>query len=321
MKKIILALLSFVFIVLLVGCQQREDVTYSDNEPIVVESSDDVIKILQLTDQHLMYGFGANDNQTFALIDKLAKNDDYDLIVLSGDQVMAPMTIRIYRTLINRMEALEIPWTFVFGNHDNDYCSYSDIIDLVNDMDTTYLKFKVGPELVDGGYGNFKINFTYQDDVISHAYFLDSKNEEEVYTEEQGEYGYLSEAQVAWYEDYVALDTEESVVFMHIPLRQFMLADEENDSFVGIFNEDKVYAQGIDTGFFSAMVDGGLSLGVFVGHDYLNDFSFIHEGILLAYGRNSGYSAYGNLERGGRHIEVSSTGVLDTYIVLEGDVS
>ena len=187
-------------------------------------------------------------------------------------------------------------------------------------MDTTFLKFKVGPSLEDGGYGNFKIDFTYQDDVIYHAYFLDSKNEEETYTEEQGEYGYLSDAQVSWYADHVALDTHASVVFMHIPLRQFMLVDINDASYDGLFLEDKVYPQGQDTGFFQAMVDGGLSEGVFVGHDHLNDFSFMLNDILLAYGRNSGYSAYGNLDRGGRHIEITSSGDLVSYIVLERDV-
>ncbi len=321
MKKVWLLLIALLLATLLVGCMNNEEVIYSDDEPIIVESSDHVIKILQLTDQHLMYGFGANDNQTFNLIESLAGADDYDLIVLTGDQTMAPMTTRIYHTLIEKMESIEIPWTFIFGNHDNDFCSYGDILEVVEETDTTYLKFKVGPELVDGGYGNFKIDFTYQDQVIYHAYFLDSKHEEAVYTEEQGEYGYLSDAQVTWYADHVSMDTQKSTVFMHIPLRQYIAVDELDESFIGVFNEDKVYAQGIDTGFFDAMVAGGLSEAVFVGHDHLNDFSFLREGILLAYGRNSGYSAYGNLERGGRHIEITAIGDLITYIVLESDVS
>lgn len=320
MKKTSLFILFIFMALLLVGCATTSEVQYSDDEAMMVVSSDETIKILQLTDQHLMYGFGANDHQTLALIEKLAAADDYDLIVLTGDQTMAPMTKRIYQTLINKMESLHIPWTFIFGNHDNDFCSYEDILEVIDDMDPQYLMFKVGPEMTDGGYGNFKINFTYQGNVIYHAYFLDSKNEEEVYTEEEGEYGYLSEAQVAWYENHVSQDAKNSVVFMHIPLRQFMLADKEDPSFDGIFNEDKVYAQGRDTGFFDAMVDYGLSEAVFVGHDHLNDFSFLLDGILLAYGRNSGYSAYGNLERGGRHIEVTSTHDLITYIVLESDV-
>ncbi len=318
MKKIYVLLLTVFCTLLFYGCVPEVNELYTDNEAIEVETTDQTIKILQLTDQHLMYGFGANDNDTLALIEELATKDDYDLIVLTGDQTMAPMSVRIYRTLIEKMESLEIPWTFIFGNHDNDFNGYEQLISAMLDMDTSYLKFKVGPEMIDGGFGNFKIDFMYEGNPIYHAYFLDSKNEEDAYTESEGEYGYLSLAQVAWYEDYVQTDTFDSVVFMHIPLRQFMLVDESDPSFHGIYNEDKVYAQGKDTGFFDTMVAYGLSKGVFVGHDHLNDFSFILDGIMLAYGRNSGYSAYGNLTRGGRHIEISSTGELSSYIVLAG---
>lgn len=319
MKKVAVLLLMMLISVSLFACQNETVDLYTDDEPLILDMQDDTIKILQLTDQHLMYGFGYNDNQTFKLIETLARKDDYDLIVLTGDQTMAPRTIGIYQTLIHKMEALEIPWTFVFGNHDNDFVSYESLIQAIIAIDTTYLMFKVGPEMTDGGYGNFKINFMYQGNIIYHAYFLDSKNEEDTYTEEEGEYGYLSEAQVSWYEDHIGEDSHESVVFMHIPLRQYMLADESDPSFTGYFNEDKVYAQGKDTGFFQVMVDYGLSKAVFVGHDHLNDFSFTYQGILLAYGRNSGYSAYGDLPRGGRHIEIANDGMLTTYIVLEDE--
>lgn len=321
MKKCGLVIFIFLISITLFACQSNAQDLYTDDAPMTVVSEDDTIKILQLTDQHLMYGFGYNDNRTFELIGKLASRDDYDLIVLTGDQTMAPRTVAIYKRLISEMEAIEIPWTFIFGNHDNDHCSYEDIINVVNEANTTYLKFKVGPEMTDGGYGNFKIDFTYNSNVIYHAYFLDSKNEEDEYTEEEGEYGFISPAQISWYETHIAQDTQESVVFMHIPLRQFMLVDEDDSSYEGIFNEDKVYAQGQDTGFFQAMVDGGLSKAVFVGHDHLNDFSFVLNDILLAYGRNSGYSAYGNLDRGGRHIEISNNNEITTYIVLGDDAS
>ena len=86
------------------------------------------------------------------------------------------------------------------------------------------------------------------------------------------------------------------------------------------FLEDMVYAQGKDTGFFDMMLTYDKSKAVFVGHDHLNDFTFIKDGILLAYGRNSGYTAYGYLERGGRHIEITDE-VLSTYVVLSSEVS
>ncbi len=312
MKKVISFLIFAILLFALSGCS-NPSVIYSDNDPMTIESADDEIKILQITDLHLMHGISYSDRQTFDLIKALNDEDDYDLIVITGDLTMSPLAPRLYSSLIDFMETLETPWTFVFGNHDNDFNSYEQILSLIED--TNYLYFKIGPSIEDGGYGNFKINFTYQNEVIYHAYFLDSKNERDTYTEEEGEYGFLSVGQVDWYKDFVSSDTKDSVVFMHIPLRQMM----NPATYDGNFLEDKVYAQGKDTGFFDAMVESNKTKAAFFGHDHLNDFTTYVDDILLAYGRVTGYSAYGYLERGGRAITLKD-GVLSTYIVVESGV-
>lgn len=314
MKKISLGLLFVFLIVSMSACQKSNEIIWTDNDAMTIESTDETIKILQVTDLHLAFGISNRDQMTFDLIENLAISDDYDLIVITGDMMMSPQAVLLFKALIKHMEVLEIPWTFVFGNHDNDFNDYSDLLAQLNN--TNYLYFKTGLEMEDGGIGNFKINFTYQDDIIYHAYFLDSKAERDTYTEDEGEYDYLSTAQVSWYEDSVTTDLVESIVFMHIPLRQYI----NPDTYEGNFLEDKVYAQGKDTGFFDAMVLHNMSKAVFVGHDHLNDFTLSKEGILLAYGRNSGYSAYGYLERGGRHIQITDE-VITTYVVLESEVS
>lgn len=314
MKKIFLLLLVFILALSISACQKSNEVIWTDNDVMTIESTDETIKILQVTDLHLAFGISNRDQMTYDLIENLALSDDYDLIVITGDMMMSPHAIPLFKALIKHMEALEIPWTFVFGNHDNDFNDYSDLLAQLND--TNYLYFKTGPEMLDGGIGNFKINFTYQDDIIYHAYFLDSKAERDTYTEDEGEYDYLSTAQVSWYEESVSTDLVESIVFMHIPLRQYI----DPVSYDGTFLEDMVYAQGKDTGFFDAMVSNNMSKAVFVGHDHLNDFTLTKDGILLAYGRISGYSSYGNIERGGRHIEINNQ-VIETYVVFESEVS
>ena len=74
---------------------------------------------------------------------------------------------------------------------------------------------------------------------------------------------------------------------------------------------------GIDTGFFDACVAYGKTKGVFVGHDHLNDFYLLKNDIILAYGRITGYSAYGNLERGGRLIEINENQEITLTLLLE----
>lgn len=56
-------------------------------------------------------------------------------------------------------------------------------------------------------------------------------------------------------------------------------------------------------------------MGVFVGHDHDNDIIGVEYGIALAYGRVSGFDAYGSLERGGRVIDLyEGTSQFDTWI-------
>lgn len=292
-----------------------DQIIYTDDEPFQIEMSGDTLNILQITDLHLAYGIDHRDQRTYQLIEALVKSDDYDLVVVTGDITMSPQAPMLFRQFVKHMESLKTPWTFIFGNHETDFHRYEHFLNQLEN--TTYLKFKVGPKLEDGGVGNFMIEFTKSNSIFYKAYFLDSKAERTDYTEEEGEYDYLSFAQVAWYENNVASDQVESIVFMHMPLRQYI---EVDDDFIGFFKEKKVYAQGIDTGFFQAMLTHQKSKAVFVGHDHNNDFYFMNQGIMLAYGRATGFNAYGILERGGRMIKITQNLEIETYIIVESEV-
>jgi len=315
MKKILLVALIAVASAFLSSCTGSPDpIVYTDDDPITIAMERDTLKVLQLTDLHLTYGIDAQDRETLALIEKLVKSDDFDLVVITGDMVLSNAGPRLFRTLVRTMEALETPWTFIFGNHETDHSTYQEY--LASTADTEWLRFKVGPELDEGGVGNFRINFTKDGSPFYTLYFFDSHAERAEYTEAEGEYDYIKESQVAWYEDHVATDATDSVAYMHMPLRQFI----DSEGYVGVFDEDKVYAQGVDTGLFDAMALAGKTKGVFVGHDHLNDFYVVREGIMLAYGRISGFNAYGNLERGGRVVMIDAAGAMTSYVLLESEV-
>jgi 3',5'-cyclic AMP phosphodiesterase CpdA len=294
---------------------QPYEIVYTDDKPIRLYIDKEELKILQITDLHLAFGIDYRDRKTFKLIEKLAFSDDYDLIVLTGDATMSPQAPILFRQLIHFMEGLKIPWTFVFGNHETDFHAYEHFIKQIKN--TRYLQFKVGPQIEDGGIGNFSIEFIHQSEVFYKAYFLDSKAERKDHGEE-GEYDYLSLQQVDWYRRHVSNDTTDSIVFMHMPLRQYI---QVGDDYQGYFLEKMVYAQGKDTGFFDAMIHFQRSKAVFVGHDHMNDFSFIHQGILLAYGRSTGYNGYGTLERGGRMIWIRHDQSIHTQVITESEVS
>lgn len=314
MRKLMLILTIISMSFILSSCKDIK-IIYTDDDPFVLEMKGDSLKILQLTDLHLTYGNDYRDRKTFELIKDLNDNDNYDLIVISGDLSMSPAGPRLFTKLIKFMESLKTPWTFVFGNHETDFNTYQDYLRRIP-KDTKYMYFKVGPELNDGGVGNFHITMTKDGVPFERIYLLDSKAERKNYTEEEGQYDYLSTAQVDWYKNLVAEDEVNSLIFMHIPLRQYFEATD----YEGVFLEDMVYAQGVDTGFFDAMVLYGKSQALFVGHDHLNDFYFTKEGVLLGYGRATGWNGYGNLQKGGRHIEILANGDLRTFIMTGDEI-
>jgi 3',5'-cyclic AMP phosphodiesterase CpdA len=301
MKKIIIVLMMFLLLSM-TSCKAKID-EYSDDLPFTIELDGDSLKILQLTDLHLMESADINTQTTLDIIDDLVNSDNYDLIVITGDLVVASGGPSSFAVLIDRMEALAVPWTFVFGNHETDNCSYQDYLDVIEN--TQYLYFKTGPEMNDGGVGNFRINFTKNGNPFYTLYFFDSHTYGEI-----EEYGNIQRSQVDWYKTHASQDEVGSIVFMHIPLRQFI----NPEAYEGNIGEP-VCPQGVDTGLFEAMVSFGKTSGVFVGHDHVNDYAFMKEGILLAYGRKTGENSYGDLARGGRVIIIDEFGVMTSFIV------
>jgi predicted phosphodiesterase len=335
MKFTKLLLLTLSVPLLLISCNQDNEqnpLLNDDDEPIVLSLDQPSLKIMQLTDLHLTYGIDYNDRQTFKLIERLAEHSEPDLIVLTGDLTMSPLAPALYGKLGRVMDNIGIPWTFVLGNHDSDFNNHERNLNRIKDCE--HLLFKNGPNLddelpfidendnetfVSGGIGNFMIETHYNDNPFYKLYFLDTKDEASgLY-----DYDWLSNNQVAWYGNHASNDTVNSSVFMHIPLIEYNEYDE--DLFIDPdweqMGEDRVYSQGVQTGFFDEMMLYGKSEAVFVGHDHLNNFSFYYQGILLAYGQVSGYNGYGNINRGARIINIDETGKLSSsFLLLDNEV-
>ncbi len=58
---------------------------------------------------------------------------------------------------------------------------------------------------------------------------------------------------------------------------------------------------------FKIYRDSSRVKGVFCGHDHVNDYIGDREGVHLAYGRVTGWSGYGDWQRGGRIIELEDS--------------
>ncbi len=292
-------------------------VEFTDDEPLALALSGDSLRIMQVTDLHLTYGTDYHDRQTLALIEDMATYAEPDLIVVTGDIAMSPMGPSLFATLYRRMERLGIPWTFVFGNHETDFKDYSRYLDKIGTPE--HLLFKVGPELLEGGYGNFVIETTVSGNPFMNLYLMDSRTEND---NTLSGYDYMSLAQVAWYRSHATQDQTDgidSLAFMHMPIVQYENY-EDATLLDGDMLEGMICYQGVDTGFFDAMTDLGVTKGLFVGHDHNNNFSFIDQGIMLAYGQVTGYNGYGFLERGARIIDVDASRNLTSYLLVESEL-
>lgn len=295
----ILAILFLLFPFL--GSFVIHDVPYTEQDTLTLSLSQPRARILQFTDLHLTYGIDAYDQQTLSMIRRITEVEQPDLVVFTGDLTMSPLSPWLFSLVGEIMYHLRTPWTFVFGNHDNDFNSNHANLMWLNDQE--YLYFLPGLALASGGLGNFKLDLMVEGNPFYHLYFLDSKAEllNQLFT-----YDYLSEAQVEWYSNHVQQDQDPSLVFMHIPLQEMGLFD--GIPFVdGVMGESAVYAQSVNTGFFDTAVVHGRTRGIFFGHDHLSNFSFYKEGILLAYGQTSGYNGYGQNPRGARMIDITPT--------------
>ncbi|MCX5775766.1 MAG: hypothetical protein NTV44_05375, partial [Firmicutes bacterium] len=158
---------------------------------------------------------------------------------------------------------------------------------------------------------------TFGGHAFYNLYLMDSHTEDEPYYA----YDYFRPAQIAWYESHAAADFANhvnSIAFMHIPLMQY--TEYADYTLVDGAWGEAVCNQGVDTGFFAAVVAGRVTKGIFAGHDHLNNYSFMKDGVLLAYGNSTGYNGYGTTPKGGRIIEIDAAKTLTSYIVLDSEV-
>jgi hypothetical protein len=180
------------------------------------------------------------------------------------------------------------------------------------------------------GYGNYTIEVKGKDgkQTRSVLYFMDSH----AYSTLKGigGYGWMNFDQVEWYRSlsdrYAKANggaPMPSLAFFHIPLPEYTAVDA-GKGFPSVGAKlETVCCPAINTGLCAAMLEKGDMMGVFVGHDHVNDYIFNYYGVALAYGRWSGSrNTYGDLKNGVRMVELTEGEKgFDTWIRLNGDIT
>ena len=254
-KKLILFFLPF----LLSGCVNHIDYHGNEDKYFLNVDYKDNFRILQLTDIHLSASDDAEMHLKF--LSKTIADAHADFIVLTGD-MFNYADKRTVKQLFSYIDQYHIPWTFTYGNHD-DQGYYNDhyLQDVVGKYQ--YSKFVNIDDNV-SGRSNFIINLVDDTDKVRHQIFILESHSYQFH--DYMGYDYIKPNQVDWYEHMVNYSTTtfsngtdpiKSTMFMHIPFPEFEEAWQEyqkgNPEVTCVIGENReyTYPQPVNTGLFS----------------------------------------------------------------------
>lgn len=290
------------------------------------------------------------DPRTVALIEAVLDEHQPDLVVFTGDNVRdGPETSRDVRRAIDGfvrpVDDRGIAWAITFGNHDEDHTPKTGMDEAA--MLDYYRTFphnvnRASPAGVHGtGNGHVLVLSSTSDTAAFNVWLLDSGRYvpdsiagQSVRADGLRTYDWIRPSQVAWYAR-TSQELEErygrkvpSLMFFHIPLPEFHLMWEhgENHGVTGEKNED-VAAGAFNSGLFGAAMDREDVVGIFVGHDHVNDYVGDYFGVRLGYSANVGFDTYGldgeerDRMRGARvfRIRQDDPGAFETFMVYARD--
>jgi hypothetical protein len=287
--------------------------------------TDGTFTIVQFTDMHFKNG-EPEDEQTSALMAEVLDAEQLDLVALTGDVIdgghsddPAASWQRAVAPIVDR----SLPWAAVFGNHDDEGAlSRQDLMAVQQSI--PHCLTSPGPTGV-SGVGNYvlPVKASQTDEAAATLYFVDSN----AYAETNiAGYGWIRRDQIAWFLDEakrqrpaVGAEPLPALAFFHIPLPEYNQIWDLQVCYGDKY--EPVCCALINTGFFAALHEAGDVVGVFVGHDHVNDFEGELYGIRLCYGRGSGFNTYGRegFKRGARVIQLrEGRREFQSWLRLEG---
>jgi len=288
LKKIIGIVLCLVMLLILAGYSEHS------KKLVLKFKHDGTFKIVQFTDCHLNSKINM---QTIKLMNNILDDEKPDLVILTGDNIdgrycNASQTVKCISNIARPMEDRKIPWAVTLGNHDTEHdgIERSEMMKIYSDY-----KYNVGR------IGDYNILIKKPNGIGTafNIYMIDSGSYN------LGGYGYIDQDQVNWYlktafKLKIMHPNLPSIMFFHIPLQEYKNVSKTS-KVIGECNENEC-TQSINTGMFQALTKMKDVKGVFVGHDHNNDYISKLNGVILGYGRCSGYDAYSkkNYNRGAR---------------------
>ncbi len=271
--------------------------------------ADKKFKIVQFTDTHIIADDPASE-AAFKTIGEVLDKEKPDLVVFTGDVVTGKPVEKGWSLVTEPVIKRNVPFAVVFGNHDDENgLSRAQISDLLVRMPGCLFVPKVENVF---GYGNYvlEVKSSSGSNKAALLYCMDSN----AYSTIAGldGYGWFHADQIDWYREQSKKQAVANgkvlpaLAFFHIPIPEYTEAyKNEKNAPIGIRLEDECSPK-INSGMFAAMLECGDVMGMFVGHDHVNDYVAYLHGIALAYGRFSGgKTTYCDLPNGARIIELT----------------
>lgn len=284
-------------------------------------------RIIQFTDLHWVPGipeYKEGNCKTLALMDTLIVREKPDLIVFTGDIVVAGPVREGWKTLLQMLNHHRIPFAVTFGNHDFEAgMPVQEILQFLNESPWSVSRSEEG--LPGAGNCVLEIRDSAGKNTDWALYMFDSHDYSPC--RDVSGYAWIENSQIQWYRkesDRLAADHDNrplpALAFFHIPLPEYVKSGKEEE--IRGQALENVCAPAVNSGLFVSFLEKKDVAGVFVGHDHNNDYLKLHYGIALAYGRKTGFNtAYEEfLPRGARVIVLhENTKAFDTYITtLQG---
>lgn len=264
-------------------------------------NADGRFKIVQFTDIHYVPGSPASAT-AIERMNEVLDAERPDFVIYTGDLIFGRPAADGLAKSLAPVVSRGIPFAVTLGNHDDEYdMTRREIFDFIARVPGNMSASVEGLS----GVTNFviPIDGSRRPEDAFALYVFDSHGYSRGLLKG---YDWIKDDQIAWYRRQSAAMTAAndghplpSLAFFHIPLPEFNLAAaDESAPLIGIRGE-KSCSPAVNSGLFAAMHEQGDVMGAFVGHDHVNDYATLWNGILLGYGRfTGGATVYHNIPGG-----------------------
>ena len=310
----------------------RPDGTIDDGE----------FKILTATDMHLEPGAALN-NKTIKMFVRQIKDLKPDLVIVTGDCILSDCQQIDAVQFSRMMEDLGVYWAYVFGNHEareeKEYFKY--LLYKGLQYYPHCLSLFGDPSL--HGYGNFAIHIKNGENSLAKSLFLfdsgrdiqDKTRREYGLPADMRGYDFIKRTQTRWYLDELKeakrrYGDVKTLVYMHIPVPEYknVFDGDEQNGFTPSGKAELLYGtqfesigcSAYNSGFFSEAKKEGSLQGMFAGHDHINDFCAVYDGVYLVYTQCTGYNTYNMTEKKNWDEKDCHYGVTLTTLLPGGDI-